>query len=109
METPKAEKNHLPKEYQQYQKVFSKQKAQWFPKKRFWDHAIDLKPNAPNSMPGKVYSLMQPEQVALKEFLKKQLEKGYIRPSKSPYTAPFFIKKKSRELQLVQDYQKVNK
>ena len=109
METPKAEKNHLPKEYQQYQKVFSKQEAQWFPKKRFWDHAIDLKPNAPNSMPGKVYSLMQPEQVALKEFLKKQLEKGYIRPSKSPYTAPFFIKKKSRELQLVQDYQKVNK
>jgi len=52
---------------------------------------------------------MQPEQGALKEFLEKQLEKGYIRPSKSPYAAPFFfIKKKSEELRPVQDYQKVN-
>jgi hypothetical protein len=89
--------------------VFSEQKAQQFPKKRFWDHAIDLKPNAPSSLPGKVYFLIQPKQMALKEFLKKQLEKGYIRPSKSPYAAPFFfIKKKSRELQPVQDYHKVN-
>ena len=53
---------------------------------------------------------MQPEQTALREFLKKQLEKGYIRPSKTPYTAPFFfIKKKSRELRPIQDYWKVNK
>jgi hypothetical protein len=37
--------------------------------------------------------------MALKDFLKKQLEKGYIQPSKSPYAAPFFfIKKKSGEL-----------
>jgi len=108
-EVPKLEKNHLPKEYQRHQKVFSEQKAQRFPKKRSWDHAIKLKPNAPSSLPGKVYSLMQPEQVALREFLKKQLEKGYIQLSKSPYTAPFFfIKKKSRELQPVQDYWKVN-
>ena len=103
------EKNHLPKEYQRYQKVFSKQKAQWFPKKRSWDHGIDLKPNAPSSLPGKVYFLTQLEQIALKEFLKKQLEKGYIQPSKSPYATPFFfIKKKSRELRPVQDYRKVN-
>ena len=99
VEAPKSEKNHLPKEYQQHQKVFSEQKAQRFPKKRSWDHAIELKSNAPSSLPGKVYSLTQPEQVALREFLKKQLEKGYIQPSKSPYTAPFFfIKKKTREL-----------
>jgi len=108
-EVPRSEKNHLPKEYQRHQKVFSEQKAQRFPKKRSWDHTINLKPNAPSSLPGKVYFLMQPEQAALKEFLKKQLEKGYIRPSKSPYAAPFFfIKKKSGELRPVQDYRKVN-
>jgi len=101
----KSEKNQLPEEYQRHQKVFSEQKAQRFPKKRSWDHAIDLKTNAPSSLPGKVYSLTQPEQVALKEFLKKQLEKGYIQPFKSPYAAPyFFTKKKSGELRPVQDY-----
>jgi len=107
-EAPQPENNHLSEEYQRHQKVFLEQKAQRFPKKCSWDHAIDLKPNAPSSLPGKVYSLTQPEQTALKEFLKKQLEKGYIRLSKSPYAASFFIKKKSGELWPVQDYHKVN-
>ena len=104
----KPERNHLPQEYQKYQKVFLEQRAQRFPKKRSWDHTIDLKPDAPSSLPGKVYSLTQLEQITLKEFLKKQLEKGYIRPFKSPYATPFFIKKKSGELWPVQDYRKVN-
>ena len=56
-----------------------------------------------------MYSLTQPEQVALQGFLKEHLEKGYIRPSKSPYAAPFFfIKKKDGKLRPVQDYRKVN-
>jgi len=75
------------------------------PHQKGWDHAIDLKPNAPQTLLGKVYSLAQPEQKALAEFLQKHLEKGYICPSKSPYTASFFfIKKKSGELRPVQDY-----
>ena len=70
---------------------------------------IDLKPGAPSTLPGKVYSLTQSEQQALQEFVKEHLAKGYIRPSKSPYAAPFFfIKKKDGKLQPVQDYHKVN-
>ena len=104
-----ATKTRLLKQYQQYNQVFSEQKAQRFPKKKSWDHAIELKKDAPSTLPGKVYSLTQTEQKALTEFLKKHLEKGYIRPSKSPYAAPFFfIKKKSGELRPVQDYRKVN-
>jgi hypothetical protein len=104
-----APKNALPKQYQQYEQVFSEQKAQRFPTRKAWDHAIELKKDAPNTLPGKVYLLTQVEQKALTEFLKKHLEKGYIRPSKSPYAAPFFfIKKKSGELRPVQDYRKVN-
>src|SRR6266571_5559234 len=39
------------------------------------------------------------------KFIKEQLEKGYIRPSKSPYSSPFFfIKKKDGKLHPVQDY-----
>jgi len=36
---------------------------------------------------------------------KEHTAKGYIRPSKSPYAAPFFfIKKKDGKLRPVQDY-----
>jgi hypothetical protein len=89
--------------------VFSEQEAQRFPEPRAWDHAIELKKDTPSTLPAKVYSLIQLEQVALQGFLKEHLEKGYIQPSKSPYAAPFFfIKKKDGKLRPVQDYRKVN-
>ena len=74
-----------------------------------WDHAIELKPGAPATIPGKIYTLTQSEQKALEEFVKEHLVKGYIKPSKSPYASPFFfIKKKDGKLRPVQDYRKVN-
>ena len=61
------------------------------------------------TLPGKIYSLTQSEQKALQEFIKEHLQKGYIRPSKSPYAAPFFfIKKKDGKLCPVQDYRRIN-
>jgi hypothetical protein len=103
------EKPTLPPHYQRHAQVFSKWEAQRFPESQAWDHAIKLKKDAPSTLPAKVYSLTQPEQVALQDFLKEHLEKGYIRPSKSPYAAPFFfIKKKDGKLRPVQDYRKVN-
>ena len=49
------------------------------------------------------------EDEALKNFIKEQLEKGYISKSKSPYALPFFfIKKKDGKLRPVQDYRKLN-
>jgi hypothetical protein len=103
------EETTLPHEYQRHAQVFSEQQAQRFPETRDWDHTIDLKPNAPSTLPGKIYSLTQPEQKALQEFIKEHLAKGYIRPSKSPYASPFFfIKKKDGKLRPVQDYRKVN-
>ena len=52
---------------------------------------------------------MQDEQKALLEFVWEQLVKGYICPSKSPYTVPFFfIKKKDGKLRPVQDYRQLN-
>jgi hypothetical protein len=91
--------------YQRHHKVFSKQAAQRFPEPRIWDHAIELKPDAPSTIPGKVYALTQLEQEELKKFVQEHIKKGYIRPSKSPYAAPFFfIKKKDGKLRPVQDY-----
>jgi len=89
--------------------VFSETAAQRFPESRIWDHAIELKPGAPSTLPGKIYALSQLELQELAKFVKEHLAKGYIRPSKSPYAAPFFfIKKKDGKLRPVQDYRRLN-
>jgi len=99
----------IPLEYRRHAQVFSESAAQRFPGPRVWDHAIELKPDAPATIPGKIYSLTVTEQEELLKFVKEHVAKGYIRPSKSPYTAPFFfIKKKDGKLRPVQDYRRLN-
>ena len=95
----------LPSEYKRHTYVFGEKESQRFPGPRLWDHAIELKKGAPSMIPGKIYTLTQTEQEALTKFVDKHLKKGYIKPSKSPYTSPFFfIKKKDGKLRPVQDY-----
>jgi len=104
--TTKAE---VPSEYQKYQKVFSKEESKRYPPRQVWDHAIELKEGSPNAVDCKVYPLNQTEDIAVQEFIKSKLEKGYIRVSKSPYASPFFfIQKKDGKLRPVQDYWKIN-
>lgn len=51
-----------------------------------------------------------PKLVDLKLQLKEMLEKGYIRPSVSPWGAPIlFVRKKDGNLRLCIDYRKLNK
>src|SRR5712672_3318109 len=105
----KPQLNPIPTEYRRHAKVFSEEAAQRFPETRIWDHAIELKPGAPATLPGKIYALTQLEQAELAKFVKEHLAKGYIKPSKSPYAAPFFfIKKKDGKLRPVQDYRRLN-
>jgi hypothetical protein len=60
---------------------------------------IELKPGAPAALPGKLIPLSQAEQEELCKFVKEHMERGTIRPSKSPYKAHFFyIKKKDGKL-----------
>ncbi len=99
----------VPKEYQRYRKVFSEEMSHRFPPKRTWDHTIDLLPEAPASIDCKIYPMTQGERESLAKFVNEQLAKGYIHPSKSLYSSPFFfIKKKNGELQPVQDYRRLN-
>ena len=56
----------------------------------------------------KVYLLLRKERGEVHEFIKEQLRKRYIRPSKSPQmTLVFFVGKKNSKKQMVQDYKKV--
>ena len=108
-EHDKLRLNPIPTEYRRHRKVFSKEATQHFPELRIWDHAIELKPGVPSTLPGKIYTLSQLELQELAKFIKEHLTKGYIHPSKSPYAAPFFfIKKKDGKLRPVQDYRRLN-
>ena len=99
----------VPKELHEFERVFSEEAAQRFPEPKHWDHAIDLLEGAPAVLDCKVYPLTQQEQEALRKFITEHLQKGYIRPSNSPYAAPFFfVKKKDGKLRPVQDYRRLN-
>ena len=87
-------KVEIPAEYDRFKWLFSEEASQRFPLSRPWDHAIELKPEAPDAIPCKVYLMTPAEDKALEEFIWEQYAKGYIRPSKSPYASPFFFIKK---------------
>jgi hypothetical protein len=95
--------------YLKQKKVFSEEESHWLPKHQPWDHTIDLKPDAPQQIKLKVYPMPINKQSALNDFIKENLAKGYIVPSKSPMISPvFFVKKKDSKLRLIQDYRKLN-
>jgi hypothetical protein len=105
---PKSLDKLVPEQYRDFHKVFDKTASERLPNHGPWDHAIDLKPDF-KPKPCKLYPLSPMEQTKLDRFLAEQLTKGYIRPSKSPMTSPFFfVKKKDGQLRPVQDYQRLN-
>ena len=78
------------------------------PTRKTWDHAIDLREGfVPKK--GKIYSLLRVEREEVQEFVKDQLRKGYIRPSKLPQMSlVFFVPKKDGKKRMVQDYRYLN-
>ena len=104
-----TKKVEIPPQYQRFAKVFSEEESQRFPPSRPWDHMIEFKKDTPDAIDCKVYPMSQSEDQGLQDWLTEQLEKGYIRPSKSQYTSSFFfIKKKDGKLCPVQDYRRIN-
>jgi hypothetical protein len=99
----------VPEHYWHFSKVFSDAKSEQLPEHQPWDHTINLKEGAPETVRAKVYPMPPNEQRELNAFLEDNLRKGYITPSKSPMASlVFFIKKKDGKLRLVQDYWKLN-
>jgi predicted transport protein len=76
---------------------------------RPYNCAIDLQDGAQPSF-GPIYNLSQNELSALKDYIKENLTKNFIRYSKSPIsTLILFIKKKDRSLRMCVDYRGLNK
>jgi hypothetical protein len=91
-----------------YKDVSDKKAADQFPESQSYDHAIDLKEDfVPKDC--NIYPLSLSKQEKLDGFIDKNLEKGYIRPSKSPMASLlFFVKNKDGKLRPCQDYRRLN-
>ena len=63
----------LPSEYQQHAKIFSKAESQQLPQHTIWDHAIELLPNAPAMLPGRLLPLKQDEIMECHRFVEEHL------------------------------------
>ena len=75
-------KKLVPEKFHEWIKVFGKKQLERMLTRKLWDHAIDVKEGfVPKK--GKVYPLSREEREEVREFVKEQLRKGYIRLSKS--------------------------
>jgi len=74
-ETPDL--SNIPSEYHEFADIFSKTKAETLPPHYPYDLKINLEEGA-QSLVGPIYSLLASEQEALKEFIEKNLNMGFI-------------------------------
>jgi hypothetical protein len=92
----KTDKELVPAEYHDCLDIFDEEKAHQFPKSRPWNHKIEMKEGfKPKSF--KNYNLTPVEQIELDKFLKKNLKKGYIRPSQYLWCHPFSLFQRKME------------
>ena len=109
-EQHKKEEIVLPAEFQQHALLFSDEEAKKFPLSCSCDHKIKLTANALDKFNCKTYPMSLKDQEAENKFLDKNLEKGYIVPSESPYGFSTFMvpKKDSNKKRYIIDYHPLN-
>ena len=94
---------------EEFKDVFRDELPNELPPKCDLDFSINTKSDEPPPV-RPVIRLSSTELKELKKQLQSLLDKGFIRPSSSPYGAPvFFVKKKNGELRMVCDYRELNK
>ena len=99
----------LPTEYQDFDDVFDKVKANTFPEHWHYDCPIYLRA-CKEPLWGPIYNLSPSKLEALRNYIEEHLANGFIRHSRSPIGTPiFFVKKKDGSLRLVVHYTGLNK
>ena len=101
---------NIPTQYVEFSDVFLESAARRFPPAREDDPAIEFNLNAPDTFSCKIYPVSHKETEFLRGWINENLEKRFIRESKSPYSSPtFLIKKKNGNFCVIQDYRTLNK
>lgn len=101
-------KRKLPPEYHDFLDVFDRSKANHLPPHRPYDHKIELNSDVrpPQS---RAYRMSPYKLQKVKEYLTDNLSKGFITPSKAPYSSPvLFALKANGDLRFCVDYRKLN-
>lgn len=99
----------IPKYYHQHWRVFDETVSHHFPPAREEDHAIILKPGAPDTLDCKIYQQTEILLQTTKNFICDELAKGNIEESNSPHVSPLFYQaKKDRKLWPIMDYKALN-
>ena len=100
--------SNVPSKYHKFANIFSKTKAEVLPSHYPYDLKINLEEGT-QLLVGPIYSLSASEQEALKEFIEKNLNTGFIRPISSLHSAlVLFIKKKDGSLCLCINFYDLN-
>jgi hypothetical protein len=104
-------KRLLPKQYQDYADVFSKEASDRLPPSRPYDHKIQLEKDGASELG---YSLLYHQSTAeleeVKRYLVENLAKGFIETSQAPFASPIlFVKKPTGGLRFCIDYRKLNR
>src|SRR5882757_3366778 len=104
-------KEIVPESYHAFPEVFKDGVFENLPEHRIWDHEIEFVKGADlNTVKCPIYPLNKQEEEEMSRFIDENLKTGCIRPSKSQIASPFFfVKKKTTDLQPVQDYRNLNK
>ncbi|CAI5467927.1 unnamed protein product [Closterium sp. Yama58-4] len=93
----------------QYPDIFPDDLPPGLPPERPEDHKIQLEPGAHPTVRTQ-WRLTQPELAELRSQLESLLEKGFIRPSTSPFAAPIlFTPKKDGGIRMCIDYRALNR
>ena len=98
----------VPEEYHEFLPLFTEAVHNVLPPHRIYDHSIPLKEGSHPPF-GPLYSLSRNELIAVREWLDKNLRRGWIQNSSSPVGAPIlFVKKADGSLRLCVDYRGLN-
>ena len=69
-----ADLTKVPEQFHCHAKVFSEQKSQCLPRRTVWDHTIELLPNAPKSLAGRLLRLPQDKIREIDKFTAEHLQ-----------------------------------